>query len=87
MERGHTVCLSSSALTIQVEPVARFLGITNTLTNRFEVDDDGVLTGEVVTPDPVGTGQGQRRPEVRRRHTTSTSRTAISTPTATRTSR
>ena len=27
MARGHTVVLSSSALTIQVEPVAKFLGI------------------------------------------------------------
>ena len=27
--RGHTVVLSSSALTVQVEPVARFLGIDN----------------------------------------------------------
>jgi putative phosphoserine phosphatase / 1-acylglycerol-3-phosphate O-acyltransferase len=26
MERGHTVVLSSSALTIQVQPVPRFLG-------------------------------------------------------------
>ena len=58
MQRGHTVCLSSSALTIQVEPVARFLGITNLLTNRLEVDDDGVLTGDVRQADSVGTGQG-----------------------------
>ncbi|HET7075139.1 MAG TPA: HAD-IB family hydrolase, partial [Mycobacterium sp.] len=36
MARGHTVVLSSSALTIQVDPVARFLGIPNTLTNKFE---------------------------------------------------
>jgi putative phosphoserine phosphatase/1-acylglycerol-3-phosphate O-acyltransferase len=50
LARGHTVVLSSSALTIQVEPVARFLGITNTLTNVFETDQDGVLTGEVVQP-------------------------------------
>ena len=35
LDRGHTVVLSSSALTIQVEPVARFLGIPNTLSNRF----------------------------------------------------
>ena len=47
MARGHTVVLSSSALTIQVDPVARYLGIPNTLTNQFEVDDDGVLTGKV----------------------------------------
>ena len=57
MERGHTVCLSSSALTIQVEPVARFLGIDNTLTNRFEVDDDGVLTGKVIKPILWGPGK------------------------------
>ena len=50
LDQGHTVCLSSSALTIQVEPVARFLGIPNTLTNRFELDDDGVLTGDIVRP-------------------------------------
>ena len=31
MARGHTVVLSSSALTVQVEPVARFLGIQNVL--------------------------------------------------------
>ena len=57
MQRGHTVCLSSSALTIQVEPVARFLGITNLLTNRLEVDDDGVLTGDVLRPILWGPGK------------------------------
>ena len=57
LERGHTVVLSSSALTIQVEPVARFLGIPNTLTNRFDVDEDGVLTGKVITPILWGPGK------------------------------
>jgi putative phosphoserine phosphatase / 1-acylglycerol-3-phosphate O-acyltransferase len=57
MSQGHTVVLSSSALTIQVEPVARFLGIPNTLTNRFEVDDNGVLTGDVVRPILWGPGK------------------------------
>jgi putative phosphoserine phosphatase/1-acylglycerol-3-phosphate O-acyltransferase len=57
MERGHTVVLSSSALTLQVEPVARFLGIENTLTNRFEVDENDVLTGEVVRPILWGPGK------------------------------
>ena len=57
LERGHTVVLSSSALTIQVEPVASFLGIPNMLTNRFEVDDDGVLTGKVVKPILWGPGK------------------------------
>jgi len=57
LERGHTVVLSSSALTIQVEPVARYLGIPNVLTNRFDVDENGVLTGEVVTPILWGPGK------------------------------
>src|SRR5271167_2378495 len=57
LTRGHTVVLSSSALTIQVAPVASFLGIVNTLTNRFETDDDGVLTGGVVKPILWGPGK------------------------------
>ncbi|BBZ40602.1 HAD-IB family hydrolase/lysophospholipid acyltransferase family protein [Mycobacterium conspicuum] len=55
--RGHTVVLSSSALTIQVNPVARFLGITNTLTNKFETNEDGLLTGRVVKPILWGPGK------------------------------
>jgi len=55
--RGHTVVLSSSALTIQVNPVARFLGITNMLTNKFETDDDGILTGGVEKPILWGPGK------------------------------
>ena len=57
MARGHTVVLSSSALTVQVEPVARFLGIENMLSNKFEIDDDGVLTGEVLRPIIWGPGK------------------------------
>lgn len=57
LARGHTVVLSSSALTIQVGPVARFLGILDTLTNKFETDDDGVLTGKVVEPILWGPGK------------------------------
>jgi putative phosphoserine phosphatase/1-acylglycerol-3-phosphate O-acyltransferase len=57
LTRGHTVVLSSSALTIQVEPVARFLGIRNTLTNKFEVDENGILTGGVVKPILWGPGK------------------------------
>lgn len=49
-QRGHTVVLSSSALTIHAEPVARFLGIGHVLCNHFEVDDRGLLTGGVVKP-------------------------------------
>jgi putative phosphoserine phosphatase/1-acylglycerol-3-phosphate O-acyltransferase len=55
--RGHTVVLSSSALTIQVNPVARFLGITNLLTNTFETNEDGFLTGDVVKPILWGPGK------------------------------
>src|SRR5579884_2191382 len=57
LARGHTVVLSSSALTIQVDPVARFLGIPNTLTNKFEVDENGILTGHVVRPILWGPGK------------------------------
>src|ERR1700736_6901470 len=57
MARGHTVVLSSSALTVQVEPVARFLGIDKVLSNRFETDDDGILTGGVLKPIIWGPGK------------------------------
>lgn len=57
MSRGHTVVLSSSALTVQVEPVARYLGISNVLSNKFETDDDGLITGEVVRPILWGPGK------------------------------
>lgn len=49
-ERGHTVVLSSSALTIHAEPVARFLDIDHVLCNQFEVDADGRLTGRIAKP-------------------------------------
>ncbi|MFZ0903143.1 MAG: HAD-IB family hydrolase/lysophospholipid acyltransferase family protein [Mycobacterium sp.] len=57
LARGHTVVLSSSALTIQVGPVARFLGIINTLTNKFETNEDGSLTGDVLKPILWGPGK------------------------------
>lgn len=59
MARGHTVVLSSSALTVQVEPVARFLGIDNVLSNKFEIDDDGLITGEVQRPIIWGPGKAR----------------------------
>jgi HAD superfamily hydrolase (TIGR01490 family) len=49
-QHGHTVVLSSSALTIHAEPVARFLGIDRVLCNHFELDDRGMLTGGIVKP-------------------------------------
>src|SRR6202034_3928255 len=57
LARGHTVVLSSSALTTQVDPVAKFLGILNTLTNKFETNEDGILTGGVVKPILWGPGK------------------------------
>jgi putative phosphoserine phosphatase/1-acylglycerol-3-phosphate O-acyltransferase len=48
--RGHTVVLSSSATSVQAEPVARYLGIEHVLCNRFVVDTDGMLTGELERP-------------------------------------
>jgi putative phosphoserine phosphatase/1-acylglycerol-3-phosphate O-acyltransferase len=53
LARGHTVVLSSSALTIQVAPVAGFLGITN----KFETNEDGILTGGVLKPILWGPGK------------------------------
>ncbi|OBK71861.1 HAD family phosphatase [Mycobacterium sp. 1274761.0] len=49
-QRGHTVALCSSALTIHAEPVARALGISRVLCNHFEVDENGLLTGGIVRP-------------------------------------
>lgn len=54
-ERGHTVVLSSSALSIQALPVARFLGISNVQCNNFELDERGRLTGGIVKPVVWGT--------------------------------
>jgi HAD superfamily hydrolase (TIGR01490 family) len=54
-ERGHTVVLSSSALSIQTLPVARFLGISNVQCNHFELDEHGRLTGGIVKPVVWGT--------------------------------
>jgi HAD superfamily hydrolase (TIGR01490 family) len=49
-QRGHTVVLSSSALTIHAEPVARYLEITHVLCNHFELDDRRLLTGRIARP-------------------------------------
>jgi putative phosphoserine phosphatase / 1-acylglycerol-3-phosphate O-acyltransferase len=48
--RGHTVVLSSSALSMQAEPVARYLGIDHVVCNRFVADEHGVLTGAIEQP-------------------------------------
>jgi HAD superfamily hydrolase (TIGR01490 family) len=49
-QRGHTVVLSSSALTIHAEPVARNFGIEHVLCNHFQTDGQGRLTGGIVEP-------------------------------------
>jgi putative phosphoserine phosphatase/1-acylglycerol-3-phosphate O-acyltransferase len=48
--RGHTVVLSSAALTMQAVPVARYLGIDHVVSNRFATDEHGVLTGAIQPP-------------------------------------
>jgi len=48
--RGHTVVLSSSALTMQAEPVAHYLGIDHVVCNRFVADEHGILTGAIEQP-------------------------------------
>ena len=53
--RGHTVVLSSSSLTMQAVPVARYLGIDHVVCNRFVVDEQGILTGEIERPVVWGT--------------------------------
>ena len=50
LSRGHTVAISSSALTIHAEPVARALGISDVVCNSFELDEHGLLTGRVAKP-------------------------------------
>ena len=54
---GHTVVLCSSATSMQVEPVAAYLGIDNVVCNRYVTDDAGVLNGEVVAPIIWGEGK------------------------------
>lgn len=54
--RGHTVVLSSSATSFQVDPVAAYLGVDHILCNRFSTSD-GVLTGEIETPVVWGSGK------------------------------
>jgi HAD superfamily hydrolase (TIGR01490 family) len=49
-EAGHTLALSSSAMTMHAAPVARALGIPHLICNHFEVDGDGRLTGAIVRP-------------------------------------
>ena len=65
--RGHTVVLSSSALTMQAEPVARYLGIDHVVCNRFVVDERRRADRRGPAPGDLGHQQGHQRAEVRRR--------------------
>lgn len=56
-QRGHRVVLCSSATSIQVEPVARYLGIEEVVCNRFVLDEDGALTGKLHRPVIWGEGK------------------------------
>lgn len=56
-QRGHTVVLCSSATSMQVEPVAAYLGVEHVVCNRFVTDDEGRVTGEVVAPIIWGEGK------------------------------
>jgi HAD superfamily hydrolase (TIGR01490 family) len=49
-ERGHTVVLSTSAVTIHANPVARFLEIDHVLCNHFVLDSAGRLVGQIAKP-------------------------------------
>src|SRR6201986_4916808 len=48
--RGHTVVLSSSALTNQAVPVAHYLGIEHVVCNRLLAEEAGVVTGRNQQP-------------------------------------
>lgn len=49
-QRGHTVVLTTSAVTIHANPVARFLDIDHVLCNHFTLDSAGRLTGQIARP-------------------------------------
>jgi HAD superfamily hydrolase (TIGR01490 family) len=49
-ERGHTVVLSTSAVTIHAQPVAHYLDIDHVLCNHFALDGEGRLTGQIAKP-------------------------------------
>ena len=49
-DAGHTLAVSSSAMTMHTAPVARALGIEHLICNRFDVDADGRLTGTITAP-------------------------------------
>lgn len=61
---GHTVVIVTSATRFQAEPVVRALGADHLLCSRFEVDDDGLLTGRVERPTCFGVGKRRAAEEL-----------------------
>jgi putative phosphoserine phosphatase/1-acylglycerol-3-phosphate O-acyltransferase len=55
-QRGHTLVLTSSATSFQIEPMAAMLGVKHVLCTRLATAD-GVLTGEVEGSPPWGPGK------------------------------
>jgi putative phosphoserine phosphatase/1-acylglycerol-3-phosphate O-acyltransferase len=58
LRRGHTVVLTSSATSYQIEPMAQALSVKHVLCTRLEVVD-GVLTGKVLGTAPWGAGKAE----------------------------
>lgn len=56
---GHTIAIASSATRYQVEPAARFLGVEHVMTSVCEVDEHGILTGNVLDPQMWGEGKAK----------------------------
>lgn len=67
-ERGHRVVLCSSATSMQVQPVADYLNVDEVVCNRFELGEDGLLTGRLVEPVIWGEGKATAAQRFARTH-------------------
>ena len=56
LNQGHTVVIATSATRLQVQPMARELGVEHVLCTELE-QEDGVLTGRVAGRAPWGDGK------------------------------
>ncbi len=57
LRKGHTVVIASSATRGQIQATADDLGIDHIICTEMEVDDDGIITGELATD--IRWGQGK----------------------------
>jgi putative phosphoserine phosphatase/1-acylglycerol-3-phosphate O-acyltransferase len=64
--RGHTLVIASAATDLQVEPIARDLGIAHVLASQLELER-GRFTGRVQEPVGWGTGKAEAAHEFARR--------------------